>query len=627
MTSSRSDDMAPHDWVIISSINWSENWQMHQQLATSLVDAGHRVLFIENTGVRAPRKGDLGRIWNRLSNWFKSTSGFNDVRDHLTLLFPLVLPMPYSRVALFFNRHLLSGRISNWMKVNRFHNPIVVSFLPTPLALAIANDLDRSLLIYYCANDMSAGSKGAARLRQHEEVFMTRADAVFCISSVLMERARKLNKHVSFFPPGVDHDRFTSALQSKTVAQDLTPLRHPVVGYVGAIGPVFDQALLVNAARQLPDLDFVLVGPICTPVEILAACPNIHLFGARAHELIPHYLNGFSVGLIPYVRNTFTDAVYCCKLNEYLAMGLPVVATGIREVREFNDRHGGVIDIANDVTELVTAIRRNTVHATPLTNRVEYDELRDRRLSAAAANTWAQRYADLCTEVQCRLLDEANQPKRWQDQLSGIYRRSRHRMLRTVQVFLLVYVLVFFTPLFWLAGSVLVSRVPAQSADAIVIFASEGAPSFVSVSYQKRAIDALTLYQGGYASRIFITSSKDSSVSESEVIKALLLRQGVPTEAVSILDNTSRSMAESVKFVAIAMRSAGVQKALLVSAPYSSLRARLVWGKQSPDIEVFAPAAVDNPSTQVQWQTSTKVMRAVVYEYLAVAFYWFKGWL
>ena len=626
MTSHGRGDMERHDWVIISSINWAENWQMHQQLATALVDTGHRVLFIENTGVRAPRRGDLGRIWNRLRNWFNSTNGFSDVRDHLTLLFPLVLPMPYSRAALFFNSLLLTGSIGNWMKVNRFHNPIVVSFLPTPLALAIANGLDRALLIYYCANDMSGGSKGAALLRAHEDAFMTDADAVFCISSVLMERARQFNKHVSYFSPGVDHDRFSSALRSKTVAQDLTGRRLPVVGYVGAIGPVFDQTLLADTARQLPDHDFVLVGPISTSVEILATCSNIHLLGSRSHESIPYYLNGFSVGLIPYVRNAFTDAVYCCKLNEYLAMGLPVIATGMREVREYSERHGGVIEIANDVPELVAAIQRNTVHVRQLANGSP-DFLRERRLAAAAANSWSKRYAKLCAEVQCRLLDEANRPKRWQEQINGLYRRSRRRMRRSVLVVLLGYGLLFQTPLLWLAGGVLVSRVPAQSADAIVVFSTEGEPSFISVTYQNRAIDALAIYQGGHARRLFITSNKESSVSESEVIRALLVRNGLPTEAVHLLDNTSRSMVESVKLTANAMRAAGIGKALLVSAPYSSLRARLVWAYLAPDIEMIAPAAVDNPPMQVQWQTSIRVMRAVVYEYLAIGYYWMKGWL
>ncbi len=30
------------NYVTISSINCSENWQIHQQLATSLVESGHR---------------------------------------------------------------------------------------------------------------------------------------------------------------------------------------------------------------------------------------------------------------------------------------------------------------------------------------------------------------------------------------------------------------------------------------------------------------------------------------------------------------------------------------------------------------------------------------------------------
>ena len=65
-----------HDFVIISSIDWSEIRQMPQQLATSLVESGHRVLFIENTGVRAPRLGDVARIGARIQNWLKGTRGF-----------------------------------------------------------------------------------------------------------------------------------------------------------------------------------------------------------------------------------------------------------------------------------------------------------------------------------------------------------------------------------------------------------------------------------------------------------------------------------------------------------------------------------------------------------------------
>ena len=61
-----------NDYIIISSIDWTTHWQLHQQLATALISNGNRVLFIENTGARGPRIGDANRIRERISNWIKS---------------------------------------------------------------------------------------------------------------------------------------------------------------------------------------------------------------------------------------------------------------------------------------------------------------------------------------------------------------------------------------------------------------------------------------------------------------------------------------------------------------------------------------------------------------------------
>lgn len=610
--------LPPRDWVIISSINWTENWQMHQQLATALVDAGHRVLFIENTGVRAPRKGDLGRIWNRLGNWLRSTRGFSDVRQHLTLLFPLCLPMPYSRVALFINRHLLAGTIRNWMKANRFHDPVVVSFLPTPLAQAISQDLDPALLVYYCANDMSGGSDGASRLRSHEDRFLAKADAVFCISSVLMERARQFNRQVFYFPAGVDLGKFETARQSAVVADDLATLRRPIVGYVGAISPVFDQALLAETAQRLPDLDFVLVGPTYVAVDALTACPNIHLLGSRPHDQVPHYLNGFAVGLIPYIRNRFTDAVYSCKLNEYLAMGLPVIATGMREVREYGERHGGVVDIADDSATLAAAISHHVDHTDA--------RARQRRIEAAAANSWPRRFADICTVIHQLLTDAGNRPGRWQDRLVNLYRRGRMRLLRTAVALGVVYGLLFHTPLPWWVGQPLLAQGPAQAADAIMIFAIEGEADYVRSSYRKRALEALALYRAGLATRIVVSPSGDSSVSEAEVIRALLRQQGVPDAAITLVPGTARSTAESVALSAQALRQPATRQILLVTAPYSAARVRLVWRKLEPTLVVVQPAA-DPPQAHASWQSTARTLRAIAYEYVAIVYYWVRGWL
>jgi len=42
------------DVVCLSSIDWDFIWQGHQEIMSTLAAQGHRVLFIENTGVRRP---------------------------------------------------------------------------------------------------------------------------------------------------------------------------------------------------------------------------------------------------------------------------------------------------------------------------------------------------------------------------------------------------------------------------------------------------------------------------------------------------------------------------------------------------------------------------------------------
>ncbi len=49
------------DVVIISSIEWGSLWQGAQEIASRLGEAGNRVLYIENVGIRSPGLRDVGQ--------------------------------------------------------------------------------------------------------------------------------------------------------------------------------------------------------------------------------------------------------------------------------------------------------------------------------------------------------------------------------------------------------------------------------------------------------------------------------------------------------------------------------------------------------------------------------------
>ena len=130
-----------------------------------------------------------------------------------------------------------------------------------------------------------------------------------------------------------------------------------VIGFVGTLRKEIDLALLAAAAELAPDLNFVLVGPVMTGVRRLAARPNVRLVGSVPHSEVARYMASFDVGVLPYVQNRFTAAIMPVKLKEYLAAGLPIVATPLPEVRRFAAEHPEVITFANNADEFVAALR------------------------------------------------------------------------------------------------------------------------------------------------------------------------------------------------------------------------------------------------------------------------------
>lgn len=375
--------------VCLSSIDWDFLWQGHQQIMSSLADNGNRVLFVESTGVRVPGLRDLPRLWRRLTTVGPPGRGpharaGNRRPANVRVYSPVVVPLPYSKAAQALNRPILRRailrRTADWGSAR----PIVWNFLPTPLSRSIARSLNPALSIFHCVDHLSASSPSAARLSDTESQCFAEADLVFTTSQPLLERAAALNTHAHLVPSGVDVARFERArLVDEPLPADLAAIPRPVVGYLGGLHQWVDQQLLAALAVRRPDWSLVLVGPLQTDASALTRLPNVHALGTRGPDQVPRYLRGFDVATVPYRLTDYTGHVYPAKLNEYLAMGLGVVATPLSEIERFNRTHGPVIRVAADAAAFESAVDAELSH--PDSAAVE------RRVAVAHENSWAAR--------------------------------------------------------------------------------------------------------------------------------------------------------------------------------------------------------------------------------------------
>ncbi|SRR6266542_1163732 len=382
--------------VCLGSIDWAFNWHIPQEVASAFADGGNRVLYVENTGVRRATLGDAPRLWERLRNWHRAAGGVKPVGNGVDVLAPVLLPFPYSRVAGIINAHVLLRAIRRWLQDAGERPPTVITFLPTPLARAVIRGLAPSQVVYYCIDRLAESSPAARKLRHSESSMFAEADLVLVTAHGLLSPATRLASRVELLPAGVRCAAFERARgEQAQPPRVFDGLSGPVVGFVGSLRAATDLELLTRAARLAPDLNFVFVGPLLTNVQRLAACPNVRLVGAVSHAEVVRHVVRFDVGILPYVFNSFTADVMPMKLKEYLAAGLPVVATPLPEIRRFADEHPEVVAFATDAPSLVAALRdalaSNGVAAAA------------RRIAVAARYDWTEQMARMSDLMESAL--------------------------------------------------------------------------------------------------------------------------------------------------------------------------------------------------------------------------------
>ena len=225
----------------------------------------------------------------------------------------------------------------------------------TPMMLAFSAPVPSDLVVYDCMDELANFAFAPRDIAEREADLMARADIVLCGGRSLYEARRGRHPNIQCFPSGVDIAHFARDAAHSAEPEDQAALPRPRLGFYGVIDERMDLDLLAEMARLRPDWAFVMIGPVVKiSPDDLPRADNIHWLGGRDYAQLPDYAVHWDIALMPFARNASTRFISPTKTPEYMASGLPVISTPIKDVV---DTYGALasIRIAEDAAGFVAA--------------------------------------------------------------------------------------------------------------------------------------------------------------------------------------------------------------------------------------------------------------------------------
>jgi FemAB-related protein (PEP-CTERM system-associated) len=313
-------------------------------------------LWVNTLGLRAPRLDTftLNRAVEKLKEW---SCPLRQVGENMWVLAPVMLPVIGNGVLgrLNIKRTLMTiRRATRRLEMNR---PIFWSSIPT--VADYVGHLDEAAVVYYVTDDYHLWPGGdSENIKLADRRLTERADLIFPCSEALVTSHRSETGRTILLPHGVDFDHFS---QQSDEPQQLRDIPHPRACFSGLIYEKIDQQSLYTLVTQMPELQLVMIGPVKTNVDRLAAKPNVHFLGPKPYQELPAYLQAMDVLLLPYVVDDSLRSSGPVKIRECLATGKPTAARRLPDLEGLAD----LIHLYDEPANLIPAVRSAMAAASP----------------------------------------------------------------------------------------------------------------------------------------------------------------------------------------------------------------------------------------------------------------------
>lgn len=368
---------------------WRGPWMNRQQLLSRLAARGWPITY--STGALT--------VWERgTDDWNEAPwLGSHETIDGVRVDRPGKSQARWPRMRLW-DEWAVKRHAATLLRQARRTRANAIAYVFHPSFYPYVDALRCRWLVYHAYDAYALAPGWNDELARMEAKLVARADLVVASSDSILTRLGAANRRVTMVVPnGADAAAFAAG-GDLPCPPDLARIPRPRIAHIGRLNRKVDFRVVAETARQRPQWNWVLVGPVPEEgpgnpesderiADAYRACrslPNVHFLGFKPHTRLPAYAGHMDVNVLCYRRDEgWWTAGSPLKLHEYLASGKPVVSVEMDAVREF----GGVVSIVSDVDGWIAAIERGIAGQVPATLR--------KRREVAFANSWDTRVDQL----------------------------------------------------------------------------------------------------------------------------------------------------------------------------------------------------------------------------------------
>lgn len=316
------------------------------------------------------RKEDKPETRHRLEVIKKKKEPLRKISENLWVLdFPFTVwsvnGLPDGILFDFFNR-MNNKRMFSYVKkiAAELHFKNYIHFIDNDIYRSFYSKeyLAPALSVYYRRDNLQPfqyWKKHAGRL---EPRLIAKSDLVVCNSPQLADFARSFNAKTHDVGQGVDLGAYDPDTSYPEPAE-FNSIPGPRIGYIGDINSLrLDPDLIYGVAKSKPSYSFVMIGgeDRTFSSHVLHSLKNVYFLGSIPKQAVPAYMSALDVCLNPQLLNEITNGNYPRKVDEYLALGKPVIATKTATMELFKD-HAYLCETIGDYQDAVEkALRDNT---------------------------------------------------------------------------------------------------------------------------------------------------------------------------------------------------------------------------------------------------------------------------